>query len=58
MSTYKGHIIRERQRRGRPKEAGGDHIEWTEVQVVQGRRVLARFDLESQAIRWIDERTA
>jgi hypothetical protein len=48
--------IRERSRRcASPKE--GLKQAWDEVQVVEGRKVVARFDLRSQAERWIAEAT-
>ena len=33
----------------------GHRQAWTEVQVVEGRRVVARFDFVEQAERWIAE---
>ena len=45
--------IRERQRRGYSREADG-HAQWTEYQVVEGRRVLWRAELPYQAERFID----
>lgn len=42
--------IRERQRRGYSREAGG-YTAWNEIQVVQGRKVIGRYDLISQAMQ-------
>jgi hypothetical protein len=50
--------IRFRHRRGRPREAYGDYIEWDEWQVVAGRTVVARFDLEEQAQEYVAEQRA
>ena len=53
-SDYK---IRERERRcASPRE--GYKQAWDEVQVTQGRRVVARFDLVEQAERWIAKQGA
>jgi hypothetical protein len=49
--------IRFRERRGHSREAGG-YAAWTEVQVVEGRRVVGRFDLEHQAQAWIARQDA
>jgi len=47
-----GYVIRDRTRRcASPKE--GMRQKWGEVQVVLGRRVVARFDLREQAVAWI-----
>lgn len=40
--------IRKRERRGYSKEADG-YDKWTEFQVVDGRKVLGRYELLSQA---------
>lgn len=50
--------IRFRHRRGRPREAYGAYTTWTEWQVVDGRTVIARFDLEEQAKAFVVEREA
>lgn len=50
--------IRKRERRGRPREAFGDYAAWTEYQVVEGRKVLLRFDTREQAERFIEMRNA
>lgn len=42
--------IRYRHRRGYVREAQG-YSGWTEYQVVDGRRVVARFDLLEQAVK-------
>ena len=42
--------IRYRHRRGYSREAGG-YTGWYEWQVVRGRRIVGRYDLESQAIK-------
>jgi len=47
--------IRERHRVGRPREACGAHVAWTEWQVCVGRKVVARFDLREQAERYVKE---
>lgn len=39
-----------------PKE--GHRQSWGEYQVVEGRKVIARFDLEAQAVKFIEERRA
>lgn len=49
--------IRKRERRGYVKEAGR-HSAWTEFQVVDGRRVIGRFDFERQAEELVRELTA
>lgn len=49
MSRY---TIRERERRcASPRE--GYRQAWDEVQVCEGRKVVARFDSREQAERWI-----
>lgn len=58
MSNLPNLKIRLRSRRGRPPEAQGDYMVWEEYQVVDGRRVIGRFDLEEQAQRFIDEKRA
>lgn len=50
------YTIRERSRRGRPKEAFGEYMTWTEWQVVERRRIVGRFDFEDQAKRWIAQK--
>ena len=50
--------IRERWRCGRPREAYGEHVEWHEYQVVEGRHIVRRFDTREQAERWIAEHAA
>ena len=49
--------IRERHRICSSPKAGLKQA-WDEVQVVDGRKVVARFDLVSQAERWIAEQEA
>lgn len=44
--------IRRRERRGHCKEAGG-YRGWTEYQVVDGRKIVRRFDMRSQAETFI-----
>ena len=44
-----GKKIRLRQRRGHVKEAGR-YMAWEEYQVVDGRRVVGRFDFVYQAL--------
>lgn len=46
-----GITIRERHRRGRPPEAFGAHVEWWEYQVVDGRKIVSRWDTRDQAFR-------
>lgn len=49
------YAIRERDRRcASPKD--GLRQAWSEVQVVEGRKVVARFDLRYQAEKWIAEK--
>ena len=43
--------IRERARRGRVREAGGEYQVWQEWQLVDGRQVIGRFDFEAQALK-------
>lgn len=54
--TAQTYMVRERIRRGYSREAQGYAV-WHEYQVVQGRRVVGRFDLERQAHTWIDRQT-
>lgn len=49
--------IRQRERSGYVREAEGYQI-WTEYQVVQGRKIIARFEIESQAEKFIAKRKA
>lgn len=57
LGEHRGFTIRERHRRcASPKE--GMRQAWDEVQVLRGRRVIFRCDIQSQAIKWIDERIA
>ncbi len=49
--------IRGRHRSGRPKEAFGEHVTWFEYQVVDGRKVVARFDTQEQAEAFVRERS-
>lgn len=51
-SRYK---IRLRHRRGYVKEAGR-YLQWSEYQVTNGRKVIGRFDLETQAREFIREK--
>lgn len=52
--NWRGFIIRTRERRrASPKE--GYPQAWSEVQVISGRKVVARFDFEYQAENWIDK---
>lgn len=51
METIK---IRERNRQAYSREADG-HDRWTEFQVVEGRKVLGRYELLSQAERAVSE---
>lgn len=46
------YTVRERNRRGYVREAQA-HRSWTEYQVLDGRRVVRRFDVERQARDWI-----
>lgn len=50
-------FIRERNRRGRPREAYGEHVAWTEWQVVDGRKVLSRWDFQHQAKADLERRS-
>lgn len=47
--------IRERHRRGYVKEVGG-YTGWHEWQVVEGRKIIARFDMEHQAMEFVEKR--
>lgn len=49
MAAY---TIRERERRNASPKEGLRQV-WTEVQVMEGRRVVYRCDLIEQAERWI-----
>jgi hypothetical protein len=50
------YVIRKRDRvEASPKD--GLRQGWTEYQVVLGRKVVARFDLQRQAEAWIAEQT-
>ena len=45
--------IRRRVRRGRPREAYGEYQVWDEYQVVEGRKIVKRFELREHAERFI-----
>lgn len=48
--------IRFRQVIQRGNQYGQQYGRYDEYQVVQGRKILSRHDLESHAIKWCDER--
>jgi hypothetical protein len=47
-----GFMVRTRRRHCANPRVGFKQA-WDEVQVVQNRRVVARFDMQEQALRWI-----
>lgn len=46
--------IRQRERSGYVREAEGYQV-WTEYQVIQGRKIIGRFEIESQAEKFVRE---
>jgi len=47
--------IRVRDRRGYSREAGGYDV-WTEYQVVEGRKIIGRFEIRDHAEEFIAKR--
>lgn len=43
------------QNRRQASPPAGMRAEWTEYQVMEGRKILSRHDFQEQAVKWIEK---